>query len=79
MEDSTFPWVWVAWLAVTALSFAAIEGIALARGKTTLSRFTVVTTTAFPPLIFIIGLMCGALATHFWWHWCPAGIPLQGG
>ena len=79
MPDSTFPWIWFGWLMLFVVSFAIIEGIAIARGKTTLSRFTVVTTTAFPPLIFILGAIAGGLAVHFWWHWCPTGIPGQGG
>ena len=79
MADNSFPWIWLAWLMTFAVSFAIIEGIAIARGKTTLSRFTVVTTTAFPPLIFILGIIVGGLAVHFWWHWCPAIIPTNGG
>jgi hypothetical protein len=23
--------------------------------------------------IWIMGIFCGALATHFFWHWCPTG------
>ena len=79
MLDSTFPWIWVCWLVAAAVSFAAIEGVAIARGKTTLSRLTVTCTAAFPPLIWMIGVLCGGLAVHFWWHWCPAGLPGQGG
>lgn len=79
MADQTFPWIWVAWLLVFIVSFAVIEGIALKRGKTTLSRFTVVTTTAFPPLIFLLGMTVGMLVTHFFWRWCPAGLPTMGG
>ena len=71
MLDATFPWVWVGWLLFLIASFAVIEGLALARGKTTLSRFTYRVTMAFPPLIFLIGVLVGALAVHFWWHWCP--------
>jgi hypothetical protein len=79
MIDPTFPWIWLAWLLVIGASFAVIEGIAIARGTTTLSRFTVTCTAAFPPLIWIIGVVCGGLAVHFWWHWCPVGVPGQGG
>lgn len=79
MLDSTFPWIWLAWILLLIVSFAIIEGIAIARGKTTLSRFTMVCTTAFPPLIYLLGVLSGGLAVHFWWHWCPTGIPLNGG
>jgi hypothetical protein len=79
MLDPSFPWIWLGWLLLIGVSFAIIEGIAIARGKTTLSRFTVTCTAAFPPLIWIIGVVCGGLAVHFWWHWCPAIVPATGG
>ena len=79
MLDPTFPWIWLGWLLAIAVSFAVIEGVAIAHGKTTLSRFTVTCTAAFPPLIWTIGVICGGLAVHFWWHWCPVGLPSQGG
>jgi GcrA cell cycle regulator len=31
------------------------------------------TTCRWPFSIWIMGAFCGALATHFFWHWCPAG------
>jgi hypothetical protein len=30
-------------------------------------------TCRWPLSIWIMGVFCGALATHFFWHWCPAG------
>ena len=35
----------------------------------TLSRAMYDATTAWPPLIFLIGLVVGMLVSHFWWHW----------
>jgi hypothetical protein len=64
-------WVWLGWLFAFAVSFAAIEGWAIHRGQTTLSRFTWTISQAWPPLPFVLGLIAGGLAVHFWWHWCP--------
>jgi GcrA cell cycle regulator len=30
-------------------------------------------TCRWPLSIWIMGVFCGALATHFFWHWCPVG------
>jgi hypothetical protein len=64
-------WVWVGWILFLAASFAAFEGSALTHGKTTLSRFTWNISRAWPPFPFVLGLIAGGLAVHFWWHWCP--------
>ncbi len=73
MADAVFPWVWVGCLLFFIISFAIIEGIALKRGATTLSLFTYRVTAAFPLMIFLLGMLAGGLAVHFWWHFCPAG------
>ena len=64
-------WVWVGWLLVIVASFAAFEGYALHTGRTTLSRFTWTISQKWPPMPFVLGLIAGGLAVHFWWHWCP--------
>lgn len=60
-------WVWTGWLLFLIASFAAFEGIALARGKTTLSRYVWTLSAAWPPLPFVCGFIAGFLACHFWW------------
>jgi GcrA cell cycle regulator len=30
-------------------------------------------TCRWPLSIWIMGVFCGALAVHFFWHWCPSG------
>jgi hypothetical protein len=35
-------------------------------------------TCRWPVSIWIMGVFCGALATHFFWHWCPAGSTSTG-
>lgn len=37
----------------------------------TLSRFVYDIGKAWPMSIFLLGLLVGILATHFWWNWCP--------
>lgn len=64
-------WSWTAWLLAIIVSFAALEGYALARGKLTLSRYTWRASLAWGPLPFVLGLIVGGLSVHFWWHWCP--------
>lgn len=68
MNKSTGAIAWL--LAVTFL--AAYEWFALAFGHQSLSRAMWNATTAWPPLIFLIGEVVGGLAVHFWWRWDPA-------
>lgn len=49
------------------VSFAAFEGYALKRGKTTLSRYVWDMTKAWPPLPLLFGLVIGFVSAHFWW------------
>ena len=64
---------WTTWIIVIALSFAALETYALVRNKLTLSRYTYNLTASWPLAIFLLGLLAGGLAVHFWWHFCPPG------
>ena len=60
----------VAWL-VAILWLAAYEWFALATGHQSLSRAAWEATQAWPPLIFIAGIVVGGLAVHLWWRWEP--------
>lgn len=46
-------------------------------GYVTLSYFVWRVSQAWGPFQFVlgfaVGLFWGALAVHFWWHWCPPG------
>ena len=64
-------WSWTAWILTIIVSFALLEGYALARGKLTLSRYTWQASVAWGPLPFVLGAIVGGLAVHFFWHWCP--------
>lgn len=59
--------LWTIWLLVIAGSFALFEGLALARGTPTLSRFVWTISAAWPPFGWVVGVLTGFLACHFWW------------
>jgi hypothetical protein len=59
--------VWVVWLILIAVSFGAFETYALVNNKTTLSRLTWDASKEFPLLPWLVGVIVGVLATHFWW------------
>lgn len=61
----------IAWL-VTVSLLALYEWWALATGHESLSRAMWNATSAWPPLIFLIGEVTGGLAVHFWWRWDPS-------
>lgn len=67
-----------AWLA----AFAFFEYRALAHGndphRVTLSRYVYTIGSRFPLSIFLLGMVVGGLAVHFFWHWCPPGAILGG-
>lgn len=63
--------IWAAWLLVPVLcGFAVLEGYALANGKPTLSECVWLATKTWPPLPFVVGVIVGGLAAHFWWPIC---------
>ncbi len=64
--------LWLGWLLLALLAFGVLETWALRTGRLTLSRVTWEASRAWPPLPFVIGLVAGGLAVHFWWHWCPS-------
>jgi len=62
---------WLGWIFFVVAMFIVLESYAIIRDRLTLSRFTYNITSAFPPLIFLMGMLAGGLVVHFWWHWCP--------
>lgn len=69
------------WLALGWLAFAYFEDRAIRNSgdpnRHTLSNAVYTLGKDFPLSIFVLGLVVGlfwgALAVHFYWHWCPAG------
>jgi hypothetical protein len=60
----------VPWLVAVAF-LLVYEAWALRTGRRTLSRMVWNATVAWPLVPFVAGVVCGGLAVHFWWHWCP--------
>jgi hypothetical protein len=79
MPDRKFPWIWTAFALAFVVGFAVIEGWALATGGTTLSRYTYELSKDWPVLPWLIGVVQGGLAVHFWWHWTVPGEAGDGG
>ena len=73
MPDRKFPLIWTGFLLGFIALFAILETWAIMTGGTTLSRYTYEITKAWPPLIFLLGMIVGGLGVHFWWHWNPPG------
>lgn len=72
-------WIWPILLASWVVSFAIFETIALMNNGLTLSMFTWHVSEAWPPIIWICGVLVGGLAVHFWWHWNPPSTGQLGG
>ena len=63
-----------------AIGFLLVyEWWALASGHQTLSRAALILSTAWPPLIFVTGLVVGGLVVHVWWRWNPEQSTKGGG
>ena len=41
--------------------------------QNTLSRWIFNLGSNWPLSIWLMGMLAGGLAVHFFWHWCPAG------
>jgi phage shock protein PspC (stress-responsive transcriptional regulator) len=65
--NSTYDWVWVAYLAVVFAAFGVLEGIAMRYGHDTLSAWVWRVTAAWPPFGWLVGVVVGFLAAHFFW------------
>jgi hypothetical protein len=66
------------WFGLIILCLAIIlgyEAIALWTGRQTLSRYTVRGCRNYPLIPFVVGLIVGGLAVHFWLPWCPDICP----
>jgi hypothetical protein len=82
---------WIIWplgiflwfvLGLALFIWREVPGLRGAPGRITLSRWVYTVSTKFPMFIawlyINIGAVIGSLTTHFYWHWCPAIIPLGG-
>ena len=69
--------VWAAWLVAIAVSFAGFETFALMTNRTTLSRWVWTVSKRFPLFPWLVGVLTGGLAVHFWWGGIVCFAPVQ--
>jgi len=58
---------WTVWLILIGATFAIGETYALMNKRQTLSRWVWTVSKAFPLFPWIVGVLVGGLAVHFWW------------
>jgi len=59
--------VWTLWLCGSLAAFTVFETYALRTGNETLSAFVRKISAEWPPIVFLLGMIVGGLAVHFWW------------
>lgn len=66
---------WIIGILLAIMFFAIFEVRAFRHPEryNTLSRCVYDVGAKWPLSIFIMGMFCGGLAVHFFWHWCPPG------
>lgn len=67
------PWIIGALLAISFFAFFEVRAFRHPDRQNTLSRTIYNVGSKWPLSIFIMGMFCGSLATHFFWHFCPPG------
>lgn len=66
---------WIIGTLAAIIFFAIFEARAFKypTSQNTLSMAIYTLGSKWPLSIFIMGMFCGGLAVHFFWHFCPAG------
>jgi hypothetical protein len=67
------PWILGALGAIAFFAFFEARAFRHPERENTLSHCVYTIGSQWPLSIFIMGMFCGGLAVHFFWHWCPAG------
>lgn len=64
---------WIIGILAAITFFAVFEFLAFRHPDrfNTLSRCIWSVGQVWPLSIFLMGMFCGGLAVHFFWHWCP--------
>lgn len=74
-------YMWILWLLAVVCSFTLLEAYAFRHPdkQWTLSRTLATVGAKWPLSIALWGMLFGGLLVHFFWRWCPVGLPIQGG
>jgi hypothetical protein len=67
------PWILGTLVAIGFFAFFEARAFRHPERQNTLSHAVYTIGSTWPLSIWIMGAFCGALATHFFWHWCPEG------
>lgn len=72
--------VWAIFILAVGTVFAVLEAYALEHSKYTLSRTIWTWSQHFPLLPWLVGVLVGGLAVHFWWEggYCAPNTPSLG-
>jgi hypothetical protein len=67
--------LWIIGTLIAIGFFAVVESYAFKHPErqNTLSMAIYTIGSKWPLSIWLMGVFCGALATHFFWHFCPPG------
>jgi hypothetical protein len=65
------PWIIGTLGAIAFFAYFEWRAFAHPDRQNTLSRAVYNIGANWPLSIFIMGMFCGGLSVHFFWHWCP--------
>lgn len=64
-------WIILTFAAIAAFAWFEARAFRHPDRQNTLSRAVYTIGSQWPLSIWIMGVFCGGLAVHFFWHWCP--------
>jgi hypothetical protein len=67
------PWIVGLFAAIVFFAIFETKAFRFPQSTNTLSHAVYTIGSKWPLSIFLMGMFCGGLAVHFFWHWCPAG------
>lgn len=72
------PWIIGSIVAILFFAFFEWRAFKYADRQNTLSRWIYDMGRTWPLSIWLMGMLAGGLAVHFFWHWCPPGSTSTG-
>jgi hypothetical protein len=67
------PWIIGSLIAILFFAYFEWRAFRYPTSQHTLSMWIYTLGSKWPLSIFLMGMFCGGLAVHFFWHWCPPG------